>query len=273
MTEPIRIAILGADGRMGQALVRQIAVHPHAQLVAGITAPSSHNIGKDLGELSGYGAIGVAVSTDLRKALDACDVLIDFSSPKAAIDAALMMHDVRCQAMVSGTTGFSAAEDNALDIAAESVCLVQSWNFSLGVNMLAALVKIAAKSLPDWDLDILEMHHNRKIDAPSGTALMLGEAAAKGRGQELHKHAIMSREGQVGARKPSEIGFATLRGGGVIGDHDVVIASEMEVLTLGHRALDRTVFAAGALKAALWAAKQPKGIYDMSDVLGLNINA
>ena len=269
MSEPIRIALLGADGRMGRALVAQIAAHPHAQLVAGVSAPNSPHMGEDLGTLSGFGTIGVSVTADLRSALERADVLIDFSAPKSAIDAALMMHDVRCRAMVTGTTGLTDAEDVALGKAAESVCLVQSGNFSLGVNMLEALVKTAAQKLADWDIEILEMHHNRKVDAPSGTALMLGNAAADGRAVDLNAVAVMSREGVTGARTKGEIGFAALRGGGVIGEHEVRFASELEMITLAHSAFDRNVFAGGALSAALWAASQPKGRYDMADVLGL----
>lgn len=269
MTDPIRIALLGADGRMGLELVRQVLKHPETQLVAGITAPKSPNLGRDLGEMAGVHDFGVHLTKDLRRALDLCDVLIDFSSPKSAIDAALMMHDVRCRAMVSGTTGFSESEDRALDVAAQSVCLVQSWNFSPGVNVLTALVENAAKILPGWDAEILEMHHNQKADAPSGTALMLGKSVASGRDVDFYKKAVLSREGLTGARTPGEIGFAALRGGGVIGDHEVRLAADLEMITLSHMAFDRSVFAAGALDAAIWASGQPKGVFDMKDVLGL----
>ena len=270
MTDPIRIALLGADGRMGQELIRCVLKHPETQLTAGITAPKSPNVGRDLGELAGVHDFGVHVSTDLRAALDGCDVLIDFSSPKAAIDAALMMHGVRCRAMVSGTTGFSETEDNALDVAAESVCLVQSWNFSPGVNVLTALVERASRALnTGWDAEILEMHHNQKVDAPSGTALMLGKSVAAGRDVDFYKNAVLARKGMTGARKPGEIGFAALRGGGVIGDHEVRLAADLEMITLSHVAFDRSVFAAGALQAAIWASRQDKGVFDMKDVLGL----
>lgn len=256
---------------MGLELVRQVLDHPETQLVAGVTAPKSPNIGRDLGEMAGLSAFGVRVTTDLRAALDACDVLIDFSSPKSAIDAALMMHDVQCRAMVSGTTGFSQTEDRALDVAAESVCLVQSWNFSPGVNVLTSLVEKASKALnAGWDAEVLEMHHNRKVDAPSGTALMLGKSVAAGRGVDFYKSAVQGRKGMTGARKPGEIGFAALRGGGVIGDHEVRLAADLEMITLSHVAFDRSVFAAGALQAAIWASRKDKGIYDMTDVLGLN---
>lgn len=271
MTTPIRIAILGVDGRMGLALVRQIIDHAKAHLVAGIVGKKSPNLGRDIGEMAGMQPFGVAVTKDMRAALNACDVLIDFSVPQAAIDAALMMHDVRCRAMVSGTTGFKPTEEKALARAAESVCLVQSGNFSMGVTVLTALVEQAARALnTGWDAEILEMHHRHKVDAPSGTALMLGHAVAKGRGVDFNKSAVLSRQGQTGARQAGQIGFAALRGGGVVGDHDVMITSELEKITISHSAFDRSVFASGALVAALWAAEQPKGHFDMNDVLGLN---
>ena len=271
MTHPVRIALLGADGRMGQTLARQIIDHPEAHLVAGVTAPNSPNLGKDLGQFVGLHPFGVALTQDLRAALEACDVLIDFSVPHSAIEAALMMHDVRCKAMVTGTTGFSETEDIALDVAAQSVCLVQSGNFSPGVNMLTALVEQASKALDvGWDAEILEMHHKHKVDAPSGTALMLGRSVAKGRSVDFDAVAVRARDGQTGGRKDGDIGFAALRGGSVIGDHEVRLATEMEMITLTHTALDRNVFARGALWAALWAAGKPKGKYDMRDVLGLN---
>ncbi|MEE9347221.1 MAG: 4-hydroxy-tetrahydrodipicolinate reductase [Robiginitomaculum sp.] len=270
MTDPIRIALLGADGRMGLALIAQIFENPQAHLVAGVSAPGSANLGKDLGEMAGLSAFGVALTSDLRAALNICDVLIDFSAPKSAIDAALMMSGVSCKAMVSGTTGFTQSEETAFNLAGDDVCLVQSGNFSMGVNVLTALVARAAKALNgDWDAEVLEMHHRHKIDAPSGTALMLGRAIADGRDVDFDDKAVLSREGQTGARRDGDIGFAALRGGSVVGDHEVILASELEMITLSHRALDRSVFARGALTAALWAAGHAKGKYDMGDVLGL----
>ena len=224
--------------------------------------------GMDVSEMAGLKPLGILASTDLRVVLDDCDVLIDFSTPQTAIDAALMMHDVRCGALVSGTTGFSGAEERAFDAAADSVCVVRSGNFSLGVNVLTALVEQAAKALPpEFDIDILDIHHKHKADAPSGTALMLGEAAAKGRDLPAPTARNLRRNQP---RKDNEIGFAAMRIGGVIGDHDVSFGSEMETLTLSHSALDRAVFARGALVAALWAAYQNAGHYDMRDVLNIN---
>lgn len=265
----IDIGILGADGRMGTAVIRAIAETTGARLTAALTAPHSEKLGQDAGTLSGVAPAGVALSTDLKAALDVCDVLIDFSAPKAAIDAALAMHAHRCRTMVSGTTGFSDVEDAALEAASESISLLRSGNFSPGVTALSALVEIATEKLgTGWDIEILEMHHRHKVDAPSGTAYLLGEAAAKGRGLSLEESAVLSREGQTGERHADDIGFATLRGGGVVGRHEVRLASHLEMITLGHDAFDRSVFARGAVQAAIWAQKQPKGLYGMRDVLG-----
>ena len=271
MTDKINIGILGADGRMGGAILRVLDALPHAQLSVALTAPTSPHLGIDAAEHAGLKPIGVVLSSDIRAGLDACDVLIDFSHPKPAIDAALAMHETRCHTLVTGTTGYTEAEEKALLTAAENITLLRSGNFSLGVNMLEALVEMAAARLEerDWDIEVLEMHHRHKIDAPSGTALMLGEAAAKGRGVDLKEKQVLSREGRGMPRKAGQIGFAALRGGGVIGEHAVSLTSELEQIRLEHTAFDRSVFAQGAVTAALWAAKQPTGLYDMKDVLGL----
>ncbi|WP_026942816.1 4-hydroxy-tetrahydrodipicolinate reductase [Hellea balneolensis] len=270
MTDILNIGVLGADGRMGGAIIRSLEAQPKAQLVCAITAKDSPNLGQDAAEAAGLKACGVMLTADVNKALEQCDVLIDFSSPKAAIDAALAMHDTRCHTFVTGTTGYTETEEKALLAAGDSITLLKSGNFSLGVNMLEALVELAANKLRSgWDIEILEMHHKHKVDAPSGTALMLGEAAAKGRGVSLKTHQVLSREGRGDARNEGQIGFAALRGGGVIGAHDVLLAHELEMVTLSHEAFDRSVFANGAVTAAIWAAAQPKGLYDMKDVLGL----
>lgn len=255
---------------MGGAVLRALAAEPGAKLSMAITAPDSPHLGKDAAEHVGLKACGITLSSDIQSALKACDVLIDFSHPKAAIDAALAMHGSRCHTLVTGTTGYTDTEERALIAAADSITLVKSGNFSLGVNMLEALVELAAAKLKTgWDIEILDMHHRHKIDAPSGTALMLGEAAAKGRDVPLKDAQVLSREGQTGVRGEGQIGFAALRGGGVIGQHEVRLASELEMITLGHEAFDRSVFASGAVTAAMWAADQPKGLYDMKDVLGI----
>ena len=270
MTKQLDIGVLGADGRMGGAIIRALEAEPRATLTAALTAKDSPHLGKDAAEVAGLRSCGVDLSADVHAALDRCDVLIDFSHPSAAIDAALAMHDKRCHTFVTGTTGYTETEEKALLAAGDSITLLKSGNFSLGVNMLEALVELATDKLrAGWDIEVLEMHHKHKVDAPSGTALMLGEAAAKGRGVSLKDNQVLSREGRGDARVEGQIGFAALRGGGVIGAHEVRIASELEMITLSHDAFDRSVFASGAVTAALWAARQPKGLYDMKDVLGL----
>jgi len=270
MNDILDIGILGADGRMGMAVIAALKTASGARLSAAVTATDSPNLGADAGVISGLPANQITLTSDIHAALETCDVLIDFSAPKSAIDAALAMHGTRCHTFVTGTTGYSEPEEKALLAAGESITLLKSGNFSLGVNMLEALVELATDKLrAGWDIEILEMHHKHKVDAPSGTALMLGHVAAKGRGVGLSDVQVLSREGQTGTRREGDIGFAALRGGGVIGSHEVRIASELEMISLSHEAFDRSVFASGAVTAAIWAASQPKGTYDMKDVLGL----
>jgi len=270
MSDIIDIGVLGAEGRMGGAIIKALRAEPRARLAVAITSPKSPNIGKDAADPAGLSSSGVALSTDIQAGLESCDVMIDFSSPKAAIDAALGMHSTRCHTLITGTTGYSRTEESALLAASESITLLKSGNFSLGVNMLEALVELAASRLnTDWDIEISEMHHRHKVDAPSGTALMLGEAAARGRRVKLTDKQVLSREGRGEPRQTGQIGFSSLRGGGVIGQHDVRLASELEMISLSHEAFDRSVFASGAVVAALWANDQPKGLYSMKDVLGL----
>ncbi len=270
MAQTIEIGILGADGRMGGSVLRALDREPRAKLSVALTAPNSQKLGQDAGAVAGLRDVGVMLTSDIKAGLAACDVLIDFSSPKAAIDAALCMHETRCNTFVTGTTGYTDTEEKALMAAGNDITLLKSGNFSLGVNLLEILVEQASRALrTGWDIEILEMHHKHKVDAPSGTALMLGHAAAKGRGVALKDKHVLSREGTSAPRSEGEIGFAALRGGGVIGAHEVRIASELEMITLSHDAFDRSVFASGAVTAALWAEGQPKGIYSMKDVLGL----
>ena len=244
MSELVKIGLLGAEGRMGQALVSEIDKHDGMRLVCALTDPNSPNIGSKIGD--------IALSSDTQKALELCDVLIDFSHPKAAIDVALSMHKTPCKTLVTGTTGYAETEEKALEAAAESITLVKSGNFSIGICVLEDLVERAASKLKDgWDIDVLDIHHRHKKDAPSGTALMLGRAALNGRDSN------------------SKIEYAALRHGGVIGEHSVNFGSDMEVLTLSHSATDRAIFAKGALVAALWAVDQDKGLYTMKEVLDL----
>lgn len=229
---------------MGQALVAEIEKDDQLELVCALTAPDSPYLGSTIS--------GVPLSSDTKSALDLCDVMIDFSHPKAAIDAALMMHKTACKSFVTGTTGYAKAEEKALVAAAEAITLVKSGNFSIGICVLEDLVEKAAAKLKDgWDIDVLDVHHRHKIDAPSGTALMLGHAAQKGRGDG------------------TKVEYAALRHGGVIGDHSVNFSSDMETLTLSHSAIDRAIFAKGALVAALWAVNQKAGLYSMKHVLDL----
>lgn len=262
------IGILGADGRMGQAVIK--ALQGRANFTVALTAPSSPNVGRDASELAGIAPSGVVLASDIKAGLNGCDVIIDFSRPSAAIDAVLAMHGSRCKAFVTGTTGYTDIEEKALSEAADGIILLKSGNFSLGVNVLEALVETAARALKtDWDIEISEQHHKHKVDAPSGTALMLGEAAAKGRGGTLSGMRAPIREGVDAARKAGDIGFSAIRGGDIIGVHDVHFLNELEQITLSHRANNRSVFASGAVTAALWAVTQPNGRYDMRDVLGL----
>ncbi len=273
MSGVVDIGVLGADGRMGQAVIQAMQsaqFKTRAKLTAALTAPNSPNIGADASKLAGLEASGIMLSSDIKAGLNACDVIIDFSRPQAAIDCALAMHGTRCQAMVTGTTGYSEIEELALAEAGEGIALLKSGNFSLGVNLLGILVEQAAKALKtDWDIEIFEQHHKRKVDAPSGTALMLGEAAAKGRSVKLSDVRAPMREGVDAERREGDIGFSALRGGDIIGVHDVHFISELEQITLSHRAANRSVFASGAVSAALWTVAQDAGTYSMRDVLGL----
>lgn len=269
MANNLKIAILGADGRMGQAIIRAIAQTDQVELSYALTHESSPYLGQDAIALADTSGSPVFLSADLYFAKQA-DVIIDFSAPKATLSLIDIVQGSEVKAIISGTTGFDAAQSRALDKAVQGLTFLQSGNFSLGVNMLEVLVEMAASKLREgWDVEVLEMHHKAKVDAPSGTGLMLARAAAKGRDVNLEDKQVLSRVGQTGERQEGDIGFAVLRGGGVIGDHSVILASELEKITLSHNAFDRSVFAQGAVTAAIWATKQAPGRYDMKDVLGL----
>jgi 4-hydroxy-tetrahydrodipicolinate reductase len=264
----LRVAIAGAGGKMGQANVRAVAAAPGLVLHAAFDRPDSPAIGRDAGDLAGAGTLGVAIGGDAGAALEGADIVIDFTAPTVSVMLAEMAAE-RGLVHVIGTTGCSREDDWAIQKAGSAGArIVKSGNFSLGVNMLLGLVRQAAKALPGYDIEVLEMHHNKKVDAPSGTALMLGRAAAEGRGIDLDQNKVTVRDGHTGARQAGSIGFATLRGGGVIGEHSVVLAGDTERIVLSHSAQDRGMFAAGAVQAALWAASQPPGYYSMADVLG-----
>jgi 4-hydroxy-tetrahydrodipicolinate reductase len=266
----MRLIVAGAGGRMGRTLIRAIADTDGAILAGAVDAADSAVIGRDAGELAGLGQNGVTVAVDPEPLLARADGLIDFTVPAASVAFAEVIA-ARGLVHVIGTTGFSAENEKLIATAAERAVVVKSGNMSLAVNVLAALVRRVAKTLgEEFDVEILEMHHNKKVDAPSGTALMLGRAAAQGRGIDLEQHAVRVRDGHTGARCPGDIGFASLRGGTVVGDHTVVFAGPAERLELSHRAEDRMLFARGAVKAALWAKDRKPGLYSMADVLGLN---
>jgi 4-hydroxy-tetrahydrodipicolinate reductase len=265
----LKIAIAGAGGRMGAANIRAVAATPGLVLHSAFERPGSPAVGQDAGQLAGLTPLGIVVGDDAEAALAGVDAIIDFTGPAVSV---MLSELAATHGLVDiiGTTGCSKEEDWAIQKAGSAGArIVKTGNFSLGVNLLAGLVRQVAAALPDYDVEILEMHHNRKVDAPSGTALMLGRAAADGRGIEFDENAILSREGHTGARRRSSIGFATLRGGNVIGEHTAYFVGETERIEISHRATDRGMFAAGAVRAALWAADQPPGYYDMADVLGM----
>ena len=264
----VRIAIAGAAGRMGRMLAAEVARTPGAVVTAGSEPAGSNATGGDIGELAGIGRSGVAVTTDPSVLFDRADVAIDFTAPAATVAHAALAAAAG-KGLVIGTTGLSAGDRQAIAAAAAGAPIVLAPNMSLGVNLLMALVEQVAATLdPDYDIEIVEMHHRHKVDAPSGTALGLGEAAARGRGMRLEDAGVRARDGHTGARERGTIGFAALRGGDVVGDHTVVFAAGGERLELTHRAASREIYARGAVRAALWLAGRPPGLYDMMDVLG-----
>jgi 4-hydroxy-tetrahydrodipicolinate reductase len=265
----MRLIVAGAGGRMGRTLIKAIAEAKGLALAGAVEAQGSAVIGRDSGELAGLGKNGIAVAVDPAPLLANADGLIDFTIPAATVTFAELTARAG-KAHIIGTTGLNGENEKLVAEAAKRAVIVKSGNMSLGVNLLAALTRRVAKTLDQsFDIEILEMHHNQKIDAPSGTALMLGRAAAEGREIELDKRSVKSREGHTGARKSGDIGFATLRGGTVVGEHSVIFAGPDERIELTHKAADRMIFARGALHAALWARNQKPGLYSMADVLGL----
>ena len=268
MSARVRIAVAGCAGRMGRAILRVVADRADGVISGGLEAAGSRDLGRDLGLLAGLEATGIAASADVAALLARSDVLIDFTAPAATAIHARQAAEAGV-AVVVGTTGLSADEQGILDAAATRVPLLQAANMSLGVNLLIALARQVGAALgPDWDAEIVEMHHRHKVDAPSGTALALGAAVAAGRGVDLEAVAVRSRDGHTGARRAGDIGFASLRGGDVVGDHRLVFAGEAERIELAHVATDRAIFARGAVHAACWLAGRPPGRYGMADVLG-----
>ena len=266
----IKIAIAGCAGRMGHMLMRQVAETEGCALAGGFERDGAPEIGMDLGELAGLGTLGIDVGDDPEMAFAGADVVIDFTIPDASVANAARAAATGT-ALVIGTTGLDDDQAAALRSHAAGAPIVWAPNMSPAVTLLADLVQRAAAALDqDYDIEVLEMHHRHKIDAPSGTALALGRAAAAGRGVDLDTVADRGRDGQTGARRRGDIGFAVLRGGGVVGDHSVLFASPNEVIELSHRAGDRALFAAGAMTAAKWVVGRAPGLYGLRDVLGLS---
>lgn len=265
----MRLIVAGAGGRMGRTLIQAIAAAKGLTLAGAVDAPGSAVIGRDAGELAGLGANGVTVGTDVAPLLAKADGLLDFTIPAATVAYAELI--ARTSGVhVIGTTGLAGENEKLIAEAAKRAVIVKSGNMSMGVNLLVALAKRVAQTLDEeFDIEVLEMHHNKKVDAPSGTALMLGQAAADGRGVDLAQRSQRGRDGHTGARAAGDIGFASLRGGTVVGDHTVVFAGPAERIELVHKAEDRMIFARGAVRAALWARGQKPGLYSMADVLGL----
>ncbi len=265
----MRLVVVGAAGRMGQALVRMIHRTPGVTLVAAVERPGSPALGQDSGLSAGLGPIGVPITDDPLPAFASADGVVDFTHPTATAAFSELAAQARLVHVV-GTTGLSEQDFARLRAAARHAVVVQSGNMGLGVNVLSVLIEQAARTLgPDYDIEIVEMHHRMKIDAPSGTALLLGEAAAKGRGVRLADAMAKARDGHHGVRKEGDIGFASLRGGTVAGEHSVIFAGPGERITLSHSAESRDNWAAGAVKAALWGRGRKPGYYSMRDVLGL----
>ena len=269
MTTLPGIVVTGASGRMGQMLVRLIAGSDKARLVGCIERPGHAWIGLDIGVALGGAPLGVTVTDDALEAFSQAQPVVDFTAPAATVDFARLAAQARAVHVV-GTTGLEPAHHARLDLAAHHAVIIQAGNMSLGVNLLTRLTqKVAAALDADWDIEVVEAHHRMKVDAPSGTALMLGRAAAQGRGIDLEAAMVSGRDGITGAREPGSIGFSAIRGGDVVGEHDVIFAADGERIVLRHLATDRAIFARGALKAALWGQGQKPGRYDMMDVLGL----
>ncbi len=263
------IVITGASGRMGRMLVRTVAESDRARLVGCLERPGHPWIGRDVGEAMGGSALGVTVTDDALEAFARAQAVIDFTAPEATVEFAGLAAQARAVHVI-GTTGLEAGHLAAIAAAARHAVVVRAGNMSLGVNLLVQLTqKVAAALDADFDIEIVEAHHRHKVDAPSGTALMLGEAAAAGRGIALEEMTDSGRDGITGLRDRGRIGFAAVRGGDIVGEHDVIFAGEGERVILRHVATDRAIFARGALKAALWGQDRKPGEYTMLDVLGL----
>lgn len=269
----MKLAVSGAAGRMGRALIQAIHANPQTVLCGAIEREGSLALGQDAGFLAGIGECGVKVSDDPLHVIAAADGLLDFTTPQASVEFAGLAAQARIVHVI-GTTGCGPEEEARFEAAARHATIIKSGNMSLGVNLLAVLAEQAARALgDDFDIEIVEMHHRHKVDAPSGTALLLGAAAAAGRDVDPQAAAVRGRDGHTGPRREGAIGYAALRGGSVVGEHSVIFAGPGERITLTHQAEDRSLFARGAVTAALWAHGRKPGLYSMLDVLGLDKDA
>lgn len=265
----MRLAVMGAAGRMGRELIRVIHEMPHCGLAGAVERVGSPFIGKDAGEVAGVGSLGIEITSDALPLFIHIDGVLDFTTPATTLETAALAAQARIVHVI-GTTGFTAEDEAKIEAAARHATIIKSGNMSLGVNLLSALVEEAARALDErFDIEIVEMHHRHKVDAPSGTALLLGKAAAAGRAIALADHSVTAREGHTGERPLGAIGFAALRGGSVVGDHTVIFAGAGERLELTHRAEDRAIFARGAVTAALWGRGRGPGLFSMRNVLGI----
>jgi len=265
----MKLGIMGAAGRMGRELVRAIDTIEGCVVAGAVEPKGSPAIGQDAGLLAGIGSLGVKVTDDPLEVVARVDGILDFTIPKATVEFAGLAANARIVHVI-GTTGTSEEDDARIRAAARHATIVRAGNMSLGVNLLVAVTRKIAEALDeDFDIEVLEMHHKHKIDAPSGTALMLGQAAAEGRKVSLKERSVRVRDGHTGARRRGDIGFATLRGGNVVGEHSVIFAADGERVIVSHIATDRGIFARGAVKAALWGRGKGPGLFSMSDVLGL----
>ena len=270
MSEEIGVVVTGVSGRMGQMLVREINAHPRLTLTGAVERQGHEWVGQDVGTAMGGAALGVLVEDDPLDAFARAQAVIDFTAPAATVAFAALAAQARAVHVI-GTTGLTDDDIAKIKAAGRHAVIVRAGNMSLGVNLLTVLTrKVAAALDADYDIEVIEYHHNKKVDAPSGTALMLGEAAAAGRGVDLNDVSDRGRDGITGARKKGDIGFTAIRGGDIVGEHDVLFATAGERITLRHVASDRALFARGALKAAIWGQDKAPGEYDMLDVLGLS---
>ncbi|MGF1697662.1 4-hydroxy-tetrahydrodipicolinate reductase [Vibrio lamellibrachiae] len=266
----VRVAIAGAAGRMGRNLVKATFINQDAKVASGSERPESSLVGIDLGELCGEGKFDIAIVDSLEKSIEEYDVIVDFTAPVNTLANIELCRKYGKQ-IVIGTTGFSEEEKQQIDTAAKEIAIVMAPNYSVGVNLVFKLLEKAAKVMGDYcDVEIVEAHHRHKVDAPSGTAIGMGEAIAGAMGNELNDVAVWAREGITGERTKDEIGFATIRAGDIIGEHTAMFADIGERVEITHKATDRMTFANGAIKAAVWLNEKPAGFYTMTDVLGLN---